>query len=335
VDSFIIEDEETTLDSLVGAEIRAPVSGGIPLQNAQLVFPGDRGFLAAVLTPGLRAVSVPVTDTSGIAGFVFPGDRVDVMLSVRLQGKDDEGSAETRYAGLTVLTNVRVLAMDQRTETINGEVSLADTATLEIWPKDSEKVALALAMGELSLALNSLVGETALSEQMDRWHNGPSREAQGQGQYPDGSQNAAYIPAAGSPSQRLAIGPTGRVPGTNAAQHIAWQQPDSTPYPRPAEAIYPVDQTGQMGGYIPTANPGYGANRQKNVNQTIIQAGPGRNYTMDWELFTIGGQSITALGLNSVTRQRAQKPVTVFRGDSDESNRTSPMDALQDDEDEE
>src|SRR3954471_9169440 len=68
-------------DSFAGWVVRNPVAVGEPITEEKIIAPGDRGFLAAVLIPGMRAISVPVTVTSGISGFIFPGDRVDLVLS--------------------------------------------------------------------------------------------------------------------------------------------------------------------------------------------------------------------------------------------------------------
>src|SRR6266852_3032825 len=89
------------------------VTKGEPISDGRVVRPGDRGFMAAVLTPGNRAVTVPVTPSSGLAGFVFPGDRVDVILTMTIQpDKEGEKVEKERRASETVLTGIRVLATD-------------------------------------------------------------------------------------------------------------------------------------------------------------------------------------------------------------------------------
>ena len=143
-------------EDFVGAVVRSAFVAGQPLTGAQLVHPGDRGFLAAVLSPGKRAVSVPVNATSGIAGFVFPGDWVDIILTVRFSVEDAKGKDQTRYFSETLLTDVRVLAVDQEIERNDGEAAVAKTATVEVTPKQVEKVAIGLEMGSLSLSLHSL-----------------------------------------------------------------------------------------------------------------------------------------------------------------------------------
>ena len=142
-----------------GAVVRNAITEGEPLLDARVVHPGDRGFLAAVLKPGTRAVSVPIDATTGIAGFVFPGDWVDVVMTMKLRAKDDEGENENRFFSETLLGDVRVIAVDQKVERQNGEVALAKTATLEVSPKQAEMIALGLEMGSLSLSLHSLARE--------------------------------------------------------------------------------------------------------------------------------------------------------------------------------
>src|SRR5260370_32315740 len=145
-----------TPESFAGWVARNPVSAGEPITEAKIVAPGNRGFLAAVLRPGMRAISVPVTITSGISGFIFPGDQVDLMITHQVPAKAGAGSYEHKAAE-TVLQDVRVIAIDQRLETKAGKALVADTATLEVTPKQTEIIALAGEIGKLSLSLPSLV----------------------------------------------------------------------------------------------------------------------------------------------------------------------------------
>ncbi|RMF11600.1 MAG: Flp pilus assembly protein CpaB [Alphaproteobacteria bacterium] len=138
---------------LHGSVVRTGLRAGEPLSRSRVAAPGERGFLAAVLSPGMRAVSVKVDSTTGIAGFVFPGDRVDLILSHRVEDRD----ARTQHrASETVLTNVRVLAIDQRTDDQTNTPAVVKTVTLEVTPRQAERVALARELGNLSLSLRSL-----------------------------------------------------------------------------------------------------------------------------------------------------------------------------------
>ena len=149
-------DGEADISQLIGTVVRHAVTAGEPVTQGSLVSPGDRGFLAAALTPGMRAITVPVDAQSGVAGFVFPGDRVDMVLTQAVQG--EEGQA--LKASETILRNLRVLATDQSTtqNTVDGktEVRAFRTVTLEVTPTIAEKVAVAQTLGTLSLALRPL-----------------------------------------------------------------------------------------------------------------------------------------------------------------------------------
>ena len=149
-------DGSADLNALMGTVVRYPVTAGEPVTQGALVAPGDRGFLAAALGPGMRAVTVPVSAQTGVAGFVFPGDRIDLVLT---QSVDGEGTA--LKAAETVLSNLRVLATDQTTEQTTDEagktvVNTFGTVTLEVTPKIAEKIAVAQTIGQLSLVLRSI-----------------------------------------------------------------------------------------------------------------------------------------------------------------------------------
>jgi pilus assembly protein CpaB len=150
-----------TPESFAGTVARNPIGGGEPITESRIVAPGDRGYLAAVLRPGMRAISVPVTVISGISGFIFPGDQVDLLLtySVPPQASASEAtrSPYDHKAAETVLRNVRVIAIDQRLDSKAGEAVVAHTATFEVTPKESEVIALASEIGKMSLTLRSLV----------------------------------------------------------------------------------------------------------------------------------------------------------------------------------
>ena len=161
-------------ESFTGWVARNPIGGGEPITESRIIAPGNRGFLAAVLRPGMRAISVPVTVTSGISGFIFPGDQVDLMMTYSIPSppspggdKDAKKANYDHKAAETVLRNIRVIAIDQRLESKAGEAVPAHTATFEVSPKQSEVIALASEIGKVSLSLRSLVpspGEPAATE---------------------------------------------------------------------------------------------------------------------------------------------------------------------------
>jgi pilus assembly protein CpaB len=144
-------------DVVIGAVVRRGLFAGQPIIESSVVKPGDRGFLAAVLSPGMRAVSVPINATSGNSGLIFPGDRVDLILTQTLDGGDS-----TRRVSETVLPDIRIIAMgvetgDDPKQGQNHEK--ARTATLEVTPRQAESVALVTELGKLSLSLRSLANE--------------------------------------------------------------------------------------------------------------------------------------------------------------------------------
>ena len=161
--TFIVQGEGDVTDkSIHGAVVRRVIGAGEPVTEARVVKSGERGFLAAVLTQGMRAVSVPVNATSGISGFVFPGDRVDLILAHQFQSGEGQDRKINR-ASETLLTDVRVLAVDQKTSTKEGAAVVAKTATLEVTASQAEIVAVSVTLGELSLSLRSLRREHLLT----------------------------------------------------------------------------------------------------------------------------------------------------------------------------
>jgi pilus assembly protein CpaB len=142
---------------LLGTVVRYQITAGQPVTRGALVGPQDRGFLAAALGPGMRAITVPVNVTTGVAGFVFPGDHVDVMLTQQVTGGGDGPALKVTE---TILRNVRVLATDQRLTDKDKdgktEVRTFSNVTFEVTPRIAEKIAVAQSMGTLSLTLRAI-----------------------------------------------------------------------------------------------------------------------------------------------------------------------------------
>src|SRR3954447_3159542 len=148
--------------NLAGTVVRYAIAAGQPVTRGSLVGPQDRGFLAAALGPGMRAITVPVNTTSGVAGFVFPGDHVDLMLTQQVVGGGDGAPLKVSE---TIVRNVRVLATDQRftdkDEDGKTQVRTASNVTFEVTPRIAEKLAVAQSIGQLSLSLRSIADNTA------------------------------------------------------------------------------------------------------------------------------------------------------------------------------
>jgi pilus assembly protein CpaB len=163
-EAYFIKDSGDTpkLEDLVGTVIRNPITAGQPITQGSVVAPGDRGFLAAALGPGMRAISVPVSALTGVSGFVFPGDRVDLFLTQNVEAPD--GTAPLKVSE-TIIRNLRVLATDQRSQPKldkdgNTIVSRYKLVTLEVTPRIAEQITVAQSIGTISLSLRSLA-ETA------------------------------------------------------------------------------------------------------------------------------------------------------------------------------
>jgi pilus assembly protein CpaB len=126
-----------------------------PILASKITGSGQRATLSATLAEGMKAVTIRVNDVEGVAGFVLPGDRVDVMLTRQLasdggnSGKQPEKTAATDV----VLQNVRVLAVDQVADERADKPSVAKAVTLEVEVTSAQKLALAASVGTLSLAL--------------------------------------------------------------------------------------------------------------------------------------------------------------------------------------
>ena len=153
---------DADMSKLLGTVVRNPITAGQPITRGALVGPKDRGFLAAALGPGMRAVTVPVSATTGVAGFVFPGDRVDMVLTQEVTGGGDGPPLKVSE---TIVRNLRVLAVDQRIDSLNEEgeteAKLSTSVTIEATPRIAEKIAVAQSLGMLSLSLRSIADNAA------------------------------------------------------------------------------------------------------------------------------------------------------------------------------
>jgi len=140
-------------EELAGAITRAPFTAGEPIRETKLIRAnGAAGYMAAILPSGMRAVSTEISPETGAGGFILPNDRVDVLLTRRPRDGNSSASSET------ILTNVRVLAIDQAVEEKNGQrVVVGKTATVELLPQQAETLAQSRQLGTLSLALRSLL----------------------------------------------------------------------------------------------------------------------------------------------------------------------------------
>jgi pilus assembly protein CpaB len=142
---------------IAGSIARAPFIAGEPIREPKLIKANGSGFMAAILPTGMRAVSTEISAETGAGGFILPNDRVDVILSKREKQQNPDAPATDIVSSQVVLTNVRVLAIDQAPKEKEGQNAvLGKTATLEMTPDEVEVLARARLSGTLSLALRSI-----------------------------------------------------------------------------------------------------------------------------------------------------------------------------------
>jgi pilus assembly protein CpaB len=150
-------DRPDAIEVLSGQIARVPFVAGEPIREAKLVNAKGSGFMAAILPSGMRAISTQISPETGAGGFILPNDRVDVILSRRDREAEKATGTEVRTSEI-ILSNIRVLAIDQAIEEKSGgqKVVVGKTATLELSPGQAETLALSQTIGTLSLALRSI-----------------------------------------------------------------------------------------------------------------------------------------------------------------------------------
>jgi len=145
-----------------GSIVRSAFFAGEPFREAKVVKANGSGFMAAILPSGMRAVSTEISPETGAGGFILPNDRVDVIVSAKERNADRKAASQEVVNSEIVLSNVRVLAIDQTIEEKNGQkVVVGKTATLELKPDQTETLARARQSGTLSLALRSIADANA------------------------------------------------------------------------------------------------------------------------------------------------------------------------------
>ncbi|MEM1138522.1 MAG: Flp pilus assembly protein CpaB [Pseudomonadota bacterium] len=148
-------DAKERLDTAV---VRSTLYKGEPMIASKIIDPEERGFMAALLKPGMRAISVPISEETAAGGFILPNDKVDVIVTRRVESVS-EGREGPTFRSDTVLSNVRILAIDQVFKEVDEkQVVVGRTATLELPPRHAEILAVAQAMGTINLSLRGWVG---------------------------------------------------------------------------------------------------------------------------------------------------------------------------------
>ena len=166
-------DQPNALEKLSGNIARIPFVAGEPIRETKLVNAKGSGFMAAILPSGMRAVATQISAETGAGGFILPNDRVDVILTRRDREAEKASGVETQVSE-TILTNIRVLAIDQAVEEKNAQKNVVGkTATLELSERQAETLALAQKLGSLSLALRSITDASKESTKEETPDSGP------------------------------------------------------------------------------------------------------------------------------------------------------------------
>jgi pilus assembly protein CpaB len=164
-------DRPNAIEQFSGNIARAPFVAGEPIREAKLVNAKGSGFMAAILPTGMRAVATQISAETGAGGFILPNDRVDVILTHRDRAAEKASGVEMQVSE-TILSNIRVLAIDQNVDDKNAQKHvLGKTATLELTEHQAEALALAQKLGTLSLALRSITDAARESSKDDDTQN--------------------------------------------------------------------------------------------------------------------------------------------------------------------
>ena len=149
--------QEQEPPAVIGAVTRIPFLAGMPLTDAGLIRPGEDGFLAAVLLPDHRAITITVNQETSHAGMIAPGDRVDVIFTMQVSSNDP---SQLNSFSRTVLEDIRVVAVGRRIESVTytdqESTPNGNTVTLEVRPPEADQLVLASTRGSLALALRPL-----------------------------------------------------------------------------------------------------------------------------------------------------------------------------------
>lgn len=209
VDAFIDQEKVPEgLEQMVGAVARFDIVAGEPVTKTKLMHPGTAGFMAVMLTPGMRAVSVEIAAEIAAGGFIQPNDRVDVIVTREVDNRNGGSSAMNIRSDL-ILSNIRVLAIDARyglppaaddgaPQSGQGEVIIGSRATLELTERDASLLNTAKKAGEIALTLRSIAdlaspqGATAAGR---IYRDGVSQDAEGVRVYRYGNETVSTSPA--------------------------------------------------------------------------------------------------------------------------------------------
>ncbi len=160
-------DRPDAANQVAGSIARAPFIAGEPIREQKLVRADGSGFMAAILPTGMRAISTEISAETGAGGFILPNDRVDVILTKREKNPDNT-NAQDIVISVVILTNIRVLAIDQAPKEKDGQNAVVGkTVTLELKPEQTVTLGAARQAGTLSLALRSIADANMFENTVD------------------------------------------------------------------------------------------------------------------------------------------------------------------------
>ncbi len=160
----LLREGAVRIEDFNGAVVRRPLKAGEVVPAGALMKAGDGGFMSAVLEPGMRAVSIAVTATSGNAGFITPGDRVDLIVTHRVRVPNGhDNNTEDSVVSETFVRDVRVVAVDQMLDNPDNKAILAKTITVEVNTHQAEQISVAAEMGKVTFALRSIANQKVAS----------------------------------------------------------------------------------------------------------------------------------------------------------------------------
>ncbi len=193
--NFLMEGRDK-MEDVVDSVVRGGIVMGEPIVKGRVLKPGDRGFMAAVLKPDMRAISVKVKVDNSVSGFIKPGDHIDLLLSHTVTPTNSVPPRQHKIAE-TILSDLRVIAVDQTSNDQNGQASVSKTITLEVTQKQSEIITVAKNVGSLSFVLRSLPRENAKANQVAKRVNRRSRTWD--------SEASRVLPSVGGPRNQIEV----------------------------------------------------------------------------------------------------------------------------------
>ncbi len=159
-------------EAIAGAVTRRSFAAGELLVKGSVISPGERGFLAAIVSPGHRAIALSVEAETSAGGLIWPGDRVDIILTQEI--REDGVPLAQQVVSETILENVRILSTDQKLDsaadsagTVEGKVEprrVPTTVTVEVTPEQAERVTVGGTLGQLHLTLRGVAGEAGAAQ---------------------------------------------------------------------------------------------------------------------------------------------------------------------------